>query len=164
MPTDKDEFTYGLLKESYAEEIERRKELDGKSSSLMAYVSIIIGLTIDLGTSSFKDTKPISEYHPLFFVGVSFLITAVIFALVSLLLRKWTVVPNIGALMKDNDDPIIDTGSIIDSQIAELIPAITNNRKKNDSKAKLIIVSWGFLVAGLVTLVYFLVILSTNMS
>lgn len=150
---------YELLKGRHDEEIVRRKELDDKTSNLMAYVSIITGLTIALGTSSFRDALALPQFYVTYFFGIGLLLGSVITALIASRVMKWRVVPDIRMLMKEDANSTFTKTTLVNKRITELVQAIDINHDRNESKARGIMVSWCFLVAGLITLVIFLFIL-----
>jgi hypothetical protein len=159
----KDEFVYDLLKGRHDAQIERRQELDSKASNLMGYVTIVTGLTITLGTLSLSNMLQLPQLYIPYFIGIGSLLTSVIMALIASRVMDWVVVPDITKLKEEHSDKRYEKITIISQRIGEMWKSVESNHDKNQYKAKWIMYSWCFLVAGLIILVIFLgILVATN--
>ncbi len=153
--SDDDAFLYELLKGNYDNQTERRRDLDGKASSLMGYVSIITGITIALGTKSFHDALTMPQFYITYFGGIASLLISVITALIASRIMVWSMVPNIANLYGESLNGLSKL-AMTNRRISELWKAVIINHKNNEDKGQWIMVSWIFLVAGLILLATFL--------
>jgi hypothetical protein len=151
---------YEIVKEYYNGEIERRKEIDGKASSLINYVSIVTAITISLGTYSLHDVFTHIQLAITYFAGITSLLGSVVMALVASRVMKWKNSPSLESMLdiyrnsNSKDDEMMKKVAT-----SELQSATKLNHKNNQSKAKYLKASGWLMIAGLSILAFFLFLL-----
>lgn len=154
----KEDTLFDIISKRHEREIERSKNLDEKSDRLIQSVSIIIAITITLGSISLANILQYTQLYVPFFMGVGALLTAVFLSLLGIRLRKWSEIP---------DDVLVEkylASTNDDTFKEEAIMSISNvyfaNFDKNEKKAKYVSYSWICMLIGLVSLAVFLAILT----
>lgn len=153
---EKIRLAFELISKHYQSELELRKELDGKAGNLIGYVTIVTGLLIGLGTFSIIDSLQKPEYYLPYFVGIASLIISIVFSLGAVRVRKWVIVPDVeklwDAVMRD---PVFTYNTVIKRVGVDMVDAVKSNHEYNEQKAKWTLISWYFLVFGLILIVIF---------
>ena len=159
----RDELIYNSITNRFRLERERSYSLDGKASSIINLVGIIIGIEAGLASILLKDISRTSDYYiyvcAIFFMGIVFLACSILSALKSYYVKIWHVVPDPKYLIEEyakKDRSKIDTLRIMSNEIAD---SIEYNEKINNEKARFIGYALIFLVAGIIINVFFICIL-----
>jgi hypothetical protein len=161
----RDSLIFELIRKRFDDEKERTNNLDSKAHNLVGYTSLVVGLLLGGGSvlsggEIFKSTILSSNIFTLiYFVGISFLLISIGFALTALKVRRWIVVPNVQTLI--DDYTLLPYSEVLQRNAGEMAKAVGNSEKRNNSKARLIEWSWYFLIAGL-TVVFTSVIFFTT--
>lgn len=149
-------FIYDVFKGRHDAEIDRRKELDEKADRIIQCVSIVTGITIGLGIISSDKTLALPQLHMSYFSGIALLIMSIVASLVASRVMAWREAPDIGLMMKWRTIKEMTEEKMKKKAILDLNNAIIKNSKNNGYKAFSILFSWGFMLAGLITLGIFL--------
>lgn len=121
---------------------------------MVGFVSILTGLL--LGSGSILLGGEINKIHldlkdfdsVLYFFGIGLLLISIGLSLFALRVRKWIVVPNVTTLIEHYTD--LSYNEVLRRNAGEMAKSVTDTEKQNNTKAKLIELSWMFLISGLV--------------
>jgi len=90
----KDELVFSLIAKQYDDQLQRKRDLDGKAGSLIGYVTIVTGLLIGLGTFAILGSLSKPQFYFPYFIGIASLIVSIVFSLLAVRIRKWSAVPD----------------------------------------------------------------------
>ena len=164
----RNDLIFDLIKRRFDSEIERTNNLDGKASSLVGFISIVVGLVLGNGSllsgaDTFDLNILLSNYiiAIFYFVGVAFLLLSVGSALVALKIRRWSTVPNVETLINEYTDKAYE--EVLKRNAGEMAKAVIESQNQNENKAKFVKLSWNFLLVGLI-IVFLAVIINISLS
>jgi hypothetical protein len=155
MPPDKTELLAELTKQRYDAELQRTRDLDGKTGNLIGYVSIVTGLIVGLGTFSILEKLSGPQYYIPYLLGIGGLLVSIITSLLAVRTKVWKFSPGIQDLTKYYQDGQADYEQLADIVIPAMIDALKQNFHDNNSKAGKVMISWIFLVVGIGSLVVY---------
>ena len=150
----RDQLIYELIADRFRLEWQRTNDLDGKASSVIGFVGIILSLEAGLGGFLLKEISRTSECYALlcflFLLGIIFLMCSILCGLKVYYVKVWKVVPDpehlIEEYAKKEDRSRIDILRIVSKEIAD---SIKHNEETNNEKVKFIKCSFIFLVSGI---------------
>jgi hypothetical protein len=152
----RDELIFELIKDRYDKELDKIANFDNKASSLVGFVSIVVGIL--LGGGTFK-LSVIASYYYLavpYFIGIGVLLVSIFFSLRAYRIRQWRIVPNVAVLLEKYTDRPYQ--NVLRTNGATMAEAIKGFEKQNKDKADNINNSWKLLIAGLSIVFIFLMI------
>jgi len=156
----RDQLIYELINDRFRLEWQRTNDLDGKASSIIGFVGIIITLQAGLGSFLLKEIPKTFEFYilfsALFLSGIIFLICSILCGLKACYIRKWRVVPDPEYLIEKfakEDRSRIDILRIVSQEISD---TVKKNETTNDDKARFIRYGFMFLVLGIVVVIMFM--------
>jgi hypothetical protein len=154
----RDDLIFDLIKRRYDGEVEKINNLDNKAGSLIGLTGVIIGFL--LGASTIAPSKFLMDniLSIAYFVGIGILLTSIGFALWSVRIRKWTMVPDVAVLLRKYTNSLYS--DVLQRNAVEMAKAVEKAEVQNEQKAKLIEISWYLLISGL-TLVFIFLVTST---
>jgi hypothetical protein len=131
--------------------------LDGKAGNLIGFVSVVVSVL--LGSALFE-LRALSFSHPvsiLYFIGIGILLLSIGLALGGFRVKRWTEVPNVNTILKEDyiNAPYLD---VLQKSATAMAEAVKDAERQNNQKAKLIDRSWYFLIAGLTLAVLFIIL------
>ena len=147
----RDELIFELIKKRFDYEFTRTNNLDGKAHNSVGYVGAIVALLIGIGSlltgaQAFKVSTQLSS-STMYFVGIAILLISIGFALGALKVRKWAMAPDVNVLIKKYTT--LSYSEVLKRNAGELAKVVNDTKTLNDNKAKLIDISWYFLISGL---------------
>jgi hypothetical protein len=149
----KDQLIYSLINNRYRLELQRTNDLDGKASSIIGFVGVMVNLQAGIGTfllSKIPSTHKFYIYlYLLFLSGIIFLICSILCGLMAYKIKRWKVVPDSDYLIQEyakKDKKRIDLIRIVSAEISD---AITRNKEINDEKVNFINKSYIYLIFGI---------------
>jgi hypothetical protein len=155
----RDQFIYELITDRFRLEWQRTNDLDGKASSVVGFVGIILSLEAGLGGFLLKEISETSECYALlcflFLLGLVFLMCSILCGLKAYYVERWEVVPVPKHLIDEyakKDRSRIDILRIVSAEISD---AVKQNEATNDKKAKFIKYSIIFLASGIGMVILF---------
>jgi hypothetical protein len=157
-PEDKerDQLIFDLIKRRYDHELEVNNSYGTKASSLVGFVSILIGLLFVSGTFELSVIMANPTLLIPYFVGTACLIGSIIFGLLAFKIRRFIIVPDITHLLTYHSDaPYLEVLRKIGATMQE---ALADIEEKNAEKSKYISISWYFLMGGILILFGFLIL------
>jgi hypothetical protein len=156
---DRDQLIFDLIKRRYDSELEINNSFDTKASSLVGFVSILIGLLFVSGTFELSVITSNPILSTSYFLGTSLLVGSIIFSLLAFRIRRFIIVPDVNQLLNDySDRPYLE---VLKRTGATMQVAVEDIEKKNADKAKWIRISWYSLMVGIVILFVFLGLYAT---
>ena len=159
----RDELIYDSINNRFRLERERSYSLDGKASSIINLVGIIIGIEAGLASILLKDVSRTNDFYiyicTIFLIGIIFLTCSILSALKSYYVKIWHVVPDAKYLIKEyaeKDRSKVDILRIMSKEIAD---SIEHNEEINNEKARFIGYALLSLVIGIIINILFICIL-----
>jgi hypothetical protein len=156
----RDELLFDLVKRRYDSEWNRIKDLDGKATSFIGFVSVIIGLLLGSGTFNLSSALLHSLLSIPYFLGIGTLLISVIFSLRAIKIKKWNAVPNVKTLL--NNYAYEPYSKVLVTTRDTMAEATLKIEGQNNSKATLITQSWYLLISGLATIFIFIIIFTIS--
>jgi hypothetical protein len=158
----RDEVVFDLIKRRYDSELARTDKLEGKGHNLIGYVSVVVGLLVGVGTFQIlgKLTRP--EYYIPYFLGIFLLLCSLIVALTAVKITQWNAVRDVKRLKEEYLKPKYLYETVISKMTGAMADAVKKMEEKNKTKAVRIEWSWYILVAGLVSVVAYVVIFTST--
>jgi hypothetical protein len=156
----RDLLIFELIKRRLDNEWRRINDLDSKANNLVGFVSVVISLL--LGAATFKLSSTLvckTNLSILYFLGISILLTSIIFALTGSKVRRWSDVPDVQYLIENYTNLPYD--DVLKRNAGEMANAVVQIEKQNNHKARLIKWSWYMLIIGLATVLLFMVIFTS---
>jgi hypothetical protein len=159
----RDELIFELIKRRFDYEFTRTNNLDGKAHNSVGYVGAIVALLLGTGSlltgaEAFK--YPIQHSSPtliIYFVGIATLLISIGLALGALKVRKWAMAPDVEVLIKKYT--VLPYSEVLKRNAGEMAKVVNDTKTLNHYKAKLIDISWYFLISGLL-----IVLISASIS
>lgn len=149
----RDQLIYEFITDRFRLEWQRTNDLDGKASSIIGFVGIIVSLQAGLGSFLLKEIPRTCECYTLlcllFLLGIILLMCSILCGLRAYYVKTWKVVPDPGHLIEEyakKDRSRIDILRIVSEEISG---AVSKNMATNDEKAKFIRYGFIFLVLGI---------------
>ena len=159
----RDELIYDSINNRFRLERERSYSLDGKASSIINLVGIIIGIEAGLASILLKDVSRTNDFYiyicTIFLIGIIFLTCPILSALKSYYVKICHVVPDAKYLIKqypEKDRSKVDILRIMSKEIAD---SIEHNEEINNEKARFIGYALLSLVIGIIINILFICIL-----
>jgi hypothetical protein len=153
---EEDELIYDLVKARYNDALNHWNSLDNKASNLIGYVTIVTGLLVGIGTFDMFDKINLPILYILFFIGLVFLVLSITTSLITVKIRFYYVVPS-----AEEIEMIFNKNWKYRTIVRQTFIAMVDSLKRidihNNSKVFWLGWSWYFLVAGILTLVIFLI-------
>jgi len=150
----RDEFIYELIADRFRLEWQRTNNLDGKASSVIGFVGIILSLEAGLGGFLLKEISKTSECYVLlcflFLLGLVFLMYSILCGLKAYGVKTWSVVPDPDYLIEEyakNKDR--SRTEILKKVSREISESAKENSVTNEEKAKFIKYAFTFFVLGI---------------
>jgi len=157
----RDQFIYELIADRFRLEWARTNDLDGKASSVIGFVGIILSLEAGLGGFLLKEISRTSECYTLlcclFLLGLVFLMCSILYGLKAYYVKTWTVVPDPDYLIEEyakNED--ISRTEILRKVSKEISESVKKNKEINDEKVKFIKQGFIFFVFGIGMVIIFI--------
>ena len=155
----RDLLIYELIAERFRLEWQRINDLDGKASSIIGFIGIIVSLHAGLGGFLLKELPKTNEYyfylHGIFLLCFIFLMCSILYALKAYYIKTWIAIPDTEILIEKyakKDRSRIDILRLVSQEISD---AVKENKIKNDNKSISIKYSFGFLVFGIGMIIIF---------
>ena len=149
----RDQLIYELIVDQFHLEWQRTNILDGKASSIVGFVGIILSLEAGLGGFLLKEISRTSECYALlcslFLSGIVLLMCSILCGLKAYYVKAWKVVPDPEHLIEEyakKDKSRIVILKIVSKEIAD---SIKDNKKANDERVKFIKGGFIFLALGI---------------
>lgn len=101
---DRDQLIFDLIKRRYDSELEINNSFDTKASSLVGFVSILIGLLFVNGTFELSVITSNPILSTSYFLGTSLLVGSIIFSLLAFRIRRFIIVPDVSQLLNEYSD------------------------------------------------------------
>jgi len=158
----RDEVVFDLIKRRYDSELTRINDLDAKGHNLIGYVSVIVGLLVGVGTFQILGKLSSPEYYIPYFLGIFLLLSSLIVALTAVKITSWMTVPDVKRLRDEYLKSNYLYGTVISRVMGTMTDAVVEMEDKSDVKARRINWSWYILIAGLVSVVSYVVIFSST--
>lgn len=153
------QLIYDLIADQFHLEWQRINILDGKASSIIGFVGIILSLEAGLGGFLLKEVSKNSGCYALlcllFLLSIVLLMGSILSGLRAYYVKTWIAVPDpehlIEGYTKGNTKENIkkERINILTTVYNELTGAINENKKANDEKVKFIKGSFIFFVLGI---------------
>ena len=93
----------------------------------------------------------------IYFIGITILLISIGFALAALKVRKWAITPDVEVLIKKYT--VLPYSEVLKRNAGEMAKVVDDTKTLNNNKAKLIDISWYFLISGLL-----MVLISASIS
>jgi len=155
----RDQFIYELISDRFRLEVLRTSDLDGKASSIIGFVGIIISLQAGLGSFLLKEISKTNEYYIplciLFLLGIILLLCSILCGLKAYYVKIFKIIPDTEYLIEEyakKDRSRIDILRIVSQEISN---AVLKNKTTNDDKAKSIRYAFIFFVSGIAMVTIF---------
>ncbi len=149
----RDEFIYELISDRFHLEWARTHDLDGKASSVIGFVGIILSLEAGLGGFLLKEISGTSECYALlcilFLLGLLFLVCSILCGLRAYDVKTWKVVPSAEYLIEEYAKKDRSKSDILRLVSAEISAAVAKNAATNDKKVGFIRQGFIFFVFGI---------------
>lgn len=149
----RDEFIYELIADRFRLEWARTNNLDGKASSVIGFVGIILSLEAGLGGFLLKEISRTSECYALlcflFLLGLLFLMCSILCGLRAYNVKTWSVVPDTEHLIEEYAKKDRSKSDILRLVSAEISAAVVKNAATNDEKVGFIRQGFIFFVLGI---------------
>ena len=156
------ELIFNMIKDRYKHELERINHLDNKAGNSIGYISVILSLLIGVGTFDIIEKISKSNYYFIYFIGLILLIVSFLFSFHALKIRKLKVFPAVARLYMEYTKNNYSYSNVIAKSLTPIAKAIEEIAEKNEIKANNIIISFYFLIAGLITLAIYISIFVIN--
>lgn len=158
---ERDKFIFDLICNRYNAERERSKILDDKSSGIINFVGIIMSLQGGLGAILITDMSRESAWFirltDVFIVSIIFLTVSILCGLKAYYIRQWPIVPNAKYLVEEYVEKNKSIRFILRRTGRTMVDTIPECVENNNQKVKFIKIGFGFLVAGLMLNLLFIV-------
>ena len=155
----RDEFIYELISDRFHLEWARTHDLDGKASSVIGFVGIILSLEAGLGGFLLKEISGTSECYALlcilFLLGLLFLVCSILCGLKAYFLKSWEIAPKPKRLIEEYGKKDRSRIAILRIVSQEISKAVKQNKDTNDEKVKFIRHGFMFLVFGIAMVIVF---------
>ena len=149
----RDEFIYELISDRFRLEWARTNDLDGKASSVIGFVGIILSLEAGLGGFLLKEISRTSECYALlcflFLLGLVFLMCSILCGLKAYGVKTWIVVPDTEHLIEEYAKNNRSKSDILILVSTEISAAVVKNAATNDEKVGFIRQGFIFFVLGI---------------
>lgn len=156
---ERDDLIFDLIRARYETEQEAITNLDNKAGNLIGLTGVVVGFL--LGTSAIQISSLLMNpaLSIVYFIGVGVLLLSIFWALYSVKIRKWSVVPDVRTLIQKYTT--LPYSVVLRRNAGELVKAVEKAEQQNKEKARLINLSWTFLIAGLSIVFIFYVLVVT---
>ena len=155
----RDQFIYELIADRFHLERQRTSDLDGKASSVIGFVGIILSLEAGLGCFLLREIPRTSECYALlcllFLLGIIFLMCSILSGLKAYYVKVWKVVPDPEHLIEEYGKKDKSRADILRIASKEIADSIKHNEETNDEKVKFIKCCFIFLVLGIGMIIIF---------
>lgn len=158
----RDEVVFDLIKRRYDSEFARMDNLDEKGHNLIGYTSVVVGLLVGVGTFQILGKLSRPEYYVPYFLGIFLLLSSLIVALAAVKITQVPAVPEVKFLLERFLKPDYLYGTVISRVMRAMVDAVKKMEEKNNTKALRIECSWYILIAGLVSVVAYVVIFTST--
>lgn len=153
------QFIYELIADRFHLEWQRTNDLEGKASSIIGFVGIMVSLQAGLGSFLLKGISRTSECYAmlclLFLLGIIFLTCSILFSLKAYYVKAFESVPNTEYLIEEYAKKDINRMCILENMSATISDVVTKNKSINDEKVKFIRGGFIFLVLGIGMVIIF---------
>jgi hypothetical protein len=153
------QFIYELIADRFRLEWQRANDLDGKASSIIGFVGIIVSLQAGLGSFLLQSISRTSEYYAqlslLFLLGIIFLMCSILFSLKAYYVKTYKVVPDTEYLIEEYAKKGRSRIDILKEVSATISDVVTKNKSIIKGKVKFIQGGFIFLVLGIGMVIIF---------
>jgi hypothetical protein len=155
---ERDRLIFDLVKGRLDSEVQRTEGLDSKATNVLVSISIVISLLLAAAIFQLSIIRCASVIASIYFVGIAILIAALGLSLLSFKVRRWLIVPDVNALIENYSSA--PTEEILKRTTGTMKNAVIDMEMKNDQKAKLIDLSWYYVIAGLIFISVFILMIN----
>lgn len=161
----REQLIYELIADRFRLEWQRINILDGKASSIIGFVGIILSLEAGLGGFLLKEMRTSECYAllcSLFLLSIILLMCSILSGLKAYYVKTWTVVPEPEPLIEDYTKEDTEEGikkervRLLMDVSKEIATSIEENKKVNDEKVMFIKGGYIFLVLGISMTIIFI--------
>jgi hypothetical protein len=154
----RDELIFELIKRRLDDEASRISSLDSKAANLIGVVSVVVGLLLSVATVTLPALVSNLISALPYFMGASLLIASIVFALLAFRVRKWITIPDVEYLRDEYTK--LPYEEVLKRNAGEMVNAVVDTQKKNNTKAQMINWSWYCLVIGLAIVLVSVILLT----